>query len=136
MFSRLIGVANGKAVYGMCQMMPERNMNDLVTEGERLVSAYLHAHEELERAKRDVTGSECSVRTAEEALAKWLMPADMKPGEKIAVWRGDSLFQVELVPRESYAVGGDEEGKVRIDHVPKVTVRKRGKHFYKLREAV
>ena len=47
------------------------------------------------------------------ALARWLMPDDMKVGEKIAVWHGSSLFQVELV-----SVGE-----------PIVTVRTRGKAF-------
>lgn len=111
-------------------------MSDLISDGERLVSAYLYAQEQLERAKREVIGSECSLNNAEEALAKWLMPADMAPGEKIAVWRGDSLFQVELAPRQAYEVGEDgSPGKVRIDHKAKVTVRLRGKDFNRLRLA-
>lgn len=106
-------------------------MGDLVTEGERLVSAFLYAQEGLERAKSGVNGAECDLANAERELAKWLMPADMAPGEKIAVWRGDSLFQVELAPIKSHAVGGQEH----VRHEPKVTVRMRGKDFHRLRLA-
>jgi hypothetical protein len=47
------------------------------------------------------------------ALAKWMLPEDVKEGEKIAVWFGDSLIQVEY-------------GYEHTD--PVVTVRARGKH--------
>jgi hypothetical protein len=109
-------------------------MSDLTSEGDRRVSIYLAAQENLRRAKSTLGSAECDASNAEASLAKWLMPSDMKPGEKIAVWRGDSLFQVELVPREAYAVGGDSDGKVVTDHVPKITVRLRGKNFGRLQE--
>jgi hypothetical protein len=105
-------------------------MNELTGEGERLVSNYLAAQENLERAKSGVVGAECALDNAETNLAKWLMPTDMKPGEKIAVWRGDSLFQVELVSRESVSEDG---GHRKFTLVPKITVRSRGKHFSDLR---
>jgi hypothetical protein len=105
-------------------------MNDLIREGENLVAIFLAAQTELERQKSVLSGAECELRNAESELAKWLMPDDMQPGEKIAVWRGDSLFQVELEPHTSYPVG---DGEPVVSYEPKVTVRSRGKHFSDLR---
>lgn len=105
-------------------------MTDLTREGEQLVSAYIRAEENLRQARSRVNGAECDMQNAETALAKWLMPTDMKPGEKIAVWRGDSLFQVELAPMEAYSTSGDT---VTVSQEPKVTVRTRGRKFSELR---
>lgn len=107
-------------------------MGDVVPEGERLIKAWLYAQTEIERIKRDLNRAECDERNAQAALAKWLMPSDMKPDEKIAIWFSDSLIQVELAPREAYQVGGEGDGKVIIDHVPKVTVRSRGKDLRRM----
>jgi len=108
-------------------------MDELVNDGERLVSRYMRAQEEVLTAKRELGRAETEAHNAEMELAKWLIPSDMKQGEKIAVWRGDSLFQVEMTPVESYSAGGDGEGKPVIRHEPRVTVRSRGKHFSELR---
>jgi|SRR5581483_1354338 len=102
---------------------------DVTREGERLLSCWLNAQEELQRAKNAVSRGECEVRNTESALAKWLMPPDMKPDEKIGVWVGDSLFQVELEPRDSFS--GD--GERHVSYEPKVTIRTRGKNFWRLK---
>jgi hypothetical protein len=104
-------------------------MAELTREGEDRTKRFLLAQESVRRAKDALNSAECELSNSEADLAKWLMPSDMKPGEKVAVWMSDSLFQVELVPRESY---GAEDGSVRIDHVPKVTIRTRGKHHHQL----
>lgn len=88
-------------------------MADVLPEGERLIKQWLSATERLERAKSEKNSAECDVVNAQNALAKWLLPDDAKPGEKIAVWFGDSLIQAE-VPQE---IGRDA----------KVTIRTRGK---------
>lgn len=108
-------------------------MNDVTAEGSRLITRWLQAVDGVERAKSALNRTQTEELNAQAELAKWLMPADMKPGEKIAVWHGDSLFQVELAPRESFSVPGGER---HIDHEPKVTVRTRGKHFSDLRRVV
>jgi hypothetical protein len=112
--------------------MEEEIMSDLTSEGDLLVREFLASQEALERARQDVNRAECNRNNAERALAKWLMPSDMEPGEKIGVWRGDSLFQVEMEPRMAYPVG-EGAGEPVVTHEPKVTVRTRGKHFSDLR---
>ena len=101
-------------------------MSELVSEGQRLVARFLSAGEEVRTAQQDQRRAEAELSNAEQALAKWLMPDDMKPGEKIAVWHGDSLFQVEMAPQTAHEV---ESGKPHVSYEPKVTVRTRGKHF-------
>jgi hypothetical protein len=91
-------------------------MGDLTREGENLVRDWLCAKQEVARLKAALNRAECDEVNAQIALAKWLMPSDMKVGEKIGVWQGDSLFQVEK--RES----GDTV----------VTVRTRGTKFHML----
>jgi len=107
-------------------------MSELTSEGMRLVADYLGSIQSVQQAKDRLGSAECDLSNTERALAKWLMPSDMKPGEKIGVWLGDSLFQVELEERKSYPVG---EGEPMVSHEPKVTVRYRGKEFDRLRRA-
>jgi len=103
---------------------------DVTADGARLIKAFLGAQEDLASAERSVSSSRCELNNAERALAKWLMPSDMKAGEKVAVWMGDSLFQVELAPQTAYAVEG---GEPVVRHEPKVTIRTRGHEFHRLR---
>lgn len=103
---------------------------DVTREGERVIQRWLDAQEDVKAAKSALTRAECEDANAHSALAKWLMPSDMKPGEKIGVWVGDSLFQVELVERKAYPAGVG--GEPHITHEPKVTVRTRGKNFWRL----
>jgi hypothetical protein len=87
-------------------------MSDLTSEGERLVEAWSGAKEALWRMKQGVVRAECDLQNSTNALSKWLLPEDAKPGEKICVWHGDRLIQVEVNPN-----GAD----------PTITVRKQGK---------
>lgn len=87
----------------------------LTSDGERLVKAWLGAQEQLATAKSMLNRSECDLANSQNALAKWMLPADAKPGEKIAVWHGDALIQVQV----------PAEGSDRRD--PVVTIRSRGK---------
>jgi len=72
-------------------------MSDVTNEGKRLIDAWVSATQALETAKSRVNSASCDVSNTTRALAKWLLPDDAKFGEKIAVWHGDSLIQVELV---------------------------------------
>ena len=86
-------------------------MSDVTNEGERLIQNWKDTQVALDRAKSNLTRAECDHSNAETALAKWLTPTDAAIGEKIAVWYGADLVQVEVV-----ATGKS----------PKVTWRKRG----------
>lgn len=89
--------------------------DELTSEGERLVKAWLDAKQEVDRTKSHLNRAECDVTNTQNALAKWMLPEDAKPGEKIAVWYGDSLIQVE-VPLQSHMTAP-------------ITIRKRGKRL-------
>jgi hypothetical protein len=92
-------------------------MNEVVSEGERLILAWTGAQEATRRARSDLTSCECDESNTRRALAAWLKPHDAKPGEKIAVWFGDNLVQVE--------VGGAPDGMPAGED--RVTIRTRGK---------
>lgn len=89
--------------------------NEVTSEGKRLIERWLSAQNELEHCKSRVNSAECDLSKSQRDLAKWLLPDDAKPGEKIAVWFGDSLIQVEA-PGSDITSGG-----------ARVSVRKRGK---------
>lgn len=92
--------------------------NELTSEGKALVSDWIHNLERVERLKREISRAEGDLFETEQRLAKWLAPDDMLTGEKIAVWRIDSLIQVERQPMDIYVV----------------TLRKRGKQFEYLKQ--
>lgn len=106
-------------------------MSDVTSEGQRLVTAWLRCVDEHRRKQQAVYDAARDVSEAEAALAKWLAPPDAKPGEKIAVWFGDSLIQVEVggvtPPMPEGATIGDGPSQT------KVTIRSRGKHFEELK---
>lgn len=104
-------------------------MNEITRDGSELVKRWLATVDELKRSKDAVNRADCDERNAQSALAKWLMPSDMGNGEKVAVWFGDSLIQVELAPVESFSPGSDV---AHVRYEPKVTVRLRGKRFGEL----
>lgn len=105
-------------------------MSDVTSEGDRLIRNWLRAAERVHQCKLELNTAECDLINAGEALAKWMKPPDAKPGEKIAVWFGDSLIQVEVggVPR-----GETVNGVGPAPTETSVTVRYRGKHFNELR---
>lgn len=88
---------------------------DLTKDGERLVQAWVRAQEEVESCKRHLNSAQTDLINSQNALGRWLLPDDAKPGEKIAVWHGDNLIQAEA-PETPFN-----------GHDIKVTVRKRGK---------
>lgn len=107
--------------------MPESH--SLTREGENLVRNWLTSQEHVRQQRSALNSAECDEANCHSALAKWLIPEDAKPGEKIAVWFGDSLIQVEVggVPQ-----GETHNGFAQALTSTKVTIRKRGKEFHRL----
>jgi hypothetical protein len=97
-------------------------MGDVTSEGQRLIANWLRAKQEEERTSRELSARERDTRDAARALAAWLLPDDAKPGEKIAVWWEDNLFQATKAP----APVGEQA------FTDEVIVRKRGKRFNEL----
>lgn len=98
----------------------------VTADGSRLIQDWIQATQRVRRLKEELNGAECAASNAEQALAKWLMPGDMKPGEKIAVWHLDSLFQVEIPMVTQYSEGGSPR---QVPGDPKVTIRTRGRRL-------
>lgn len=103
-------------------------MNEGLThEGLDLVKAWVAAHQQVRSARDTLARRECDLRDAENALARWMAPPVTKPqpGEKISVWCGDSLFQLEV----GGEMGGTPGDGPRAVHPDKVTIRYRGSKF-------
>lgn len=104
-------------------------MDKPTSEGQQLISTWLEAKAEVDRRADALRRAQSDAHAAEKALVTWMLPPAIaaKPGEKIAIWAGDSLIQVE--------VGGvvSGEGPVQDQSSTRVTVRFRGKHFSELR---
>ena len=88
------------------------NPEDTVTpEGRRRIEHWQHAQLEVRRCKDRLNSAETTLTNAIIELGKWLLPSDAIPGEKIAVWFGDSMIQAE----------------VRHNRDPLITIRTRGR---------
>lgn len=85
--------------------------SDVTSEGQRLIDAWLKHEECVWLAESELTRAKRNAEETKVSLAKWLLPDDAKFGEKIAIWHGDSLIQVEVETGDHYHV----------------TVRKRGR---------
>jgi hypothetical protein len=70
-------------------------MTEATQKGAALIDRYLATKEKVLQFKSSLRGAEAAAECAEKELAKWLAPDDIQPGEKIAVWHTDSLYQVE-----------------------------------------
>lgn len=83
----------------------------VVGEGQRLLEQWLHAKDRLRSAERQLNSVECDLRNTETELVRWLLPKEAVEGEKIGIWFGDSLIQVECTGHISPDL---PEGKVTI----------------------
>lgn len=97
----------------------------LIHEGSTLVKNWLGAQERLRRAESEVVSAQVDVANSARDLAKWMLPDDAKPGEKIAMWHGDSLIQIEVPQEQSHSIGGGSGGGGGTGSL--ITVRKRGR---------
>lgn len=76
--------------------------SQVTSDTERLVKNWLEAQEELRTAITNQQRKTTELHQAAEALAKFLLPADVKPGEKIGIWYGDSLILAEQTEAGEY----------------------------------
>ena len=88
---------------------------ELTREGRTLVDNWLLHTREVGYARNKLNSAEATRKEAEERLVDWMLPDDAGFGERIAVWDGDSLIQVEVTDRDRHG---------------KVSVRLRGKHLH------
>lgn len=112
---------------------------DPVSAAVRLIKEFEETKQLLNTARSDVVRRNLDMEQAERTLGEWLRPKDMVPGEKIGVWFGDSLYQVELEAVTSYPVAEGHPGTVIreklppiVSYIPRVTIRTRGKHHDEL----
>lgn len=75
--------------------MQKSEIGDVTSEGRRLIDGWTAAVTNERRVRTSLDSASQSRAAAEQALAKWLLPHDAKPGETIAIWYGDGLIQVE-----------------------------------------
>jgi hypothetical protein len=90
-------------------------MTDEVTsDGKECINRWKNAVDDIAKARSRLNSCDCELSNAATALARWMLPSDAQVGEKIAVWYGDSLVQVECTQAAPMKDG-------------KITVRSRGK---------
>ena len=63
-------------------------------EGLTLVKNWERAKEDFRQAQLTLDNRRNAYKAAEAALAKWMLPHDIQPNEKIAVWVGNNLIQI------------------------------------------
>ncbi len=71
-------------------------MSDVTRQGHDLIQAWVNAEEQMSAAYKRAHQAKALRDAARDALANWLLPEDAKEGEKIAVWNGASLIQIEV----------------------------------------
>lgn len=103
---------------------------NITQEGLELVRSWLRARALAKRAQDEYFRCNTECADAEKALAKWMAPPVIKPksGEKLAIWCGDSLIQLEVGGVTSKG-DGDGPGHMTSDQV---TVRFAGAKFAEL----
>lgn len=83
-------------------------------QGELVIVPWLRARKRVAELNAELARAEHEEEACALTVAVWLMPEDMKVGEKVAVWYLDGLIQVEARPRPE---------------PPVLTIRKRGREM-------
>lgn len=65
--------------------------------GEQLLKTWMEAAVEGERYRAQAQRYTQAELDAEQAFGKWLLPHDAQEGEKICMWNGPNLIQVQKV---------------------------------------
>lgn len=94
-----------------------KKTSDVTDKGKQLIEHYFRSMSRLSQAEQRLHSEKLVAIEAQIDLASWLLPEDAKNGEKIAVWYGDSLIQVEV---KSMTLEGDF-------CKTEITIRKRGR---------
>ncbi len=90
---------------------------EVTREGKTLIENWQRAVQYRDRAVNDLSRTNKTLAECESRLADWMLPEDVDVGEKIAIWYGDSLIQVEV--REPAP-----------NRLVRITIRLRGKHGF------
>lgn len=69
-------------------------IGNATAEGRGLLERWFATSRELERIKGHVNSAQCAYNNAHNALGKWMMPSDARPGEKFSIWFGDTMIEV------------------------------------------
>lgn len=88
--------------------LPEIDVHD---KGERLLLKWLDTRRRVSLAECELNSAQCALSNTETALLRLLLPQNIKAGEKIAIWFGDSLIQAECLDTN---IPGLPNGKVTI----------------------
>jgi hypothetical protein len=106
----------------------KQRKQSVTQEGFRVLSEWLRASNTAEAQRARMDAAYRDLEEAQEALVAWMLPPAIKaqPGERICIWFGDSLIQVE-VGGVCSNVGGNSHRTST-----KVTVRYQGREFHKL----
>lgn len=65
-------------------------------EGQKVIERWADAGKQVDYCKQQLNVAECEWHNATSAVVRWMLPVDVKMGEKICVWQGDALIQVEV----------------------------------------
>lgn len=105
-------------------------MEEVTQEGKRLIEAYKRTQARVISVESALSMARADATDAERELATWLRPSDMKNGETIGVWMGDSIFAVTLEPVSKFSIGDEYNWSQEVvAYEPRVTVRTRGRHY-------
>lgn len=64
------------------------------SDGMHLIREWHHAKEHVSKLKKQLEAAEDVAALAEDRLVKWMVPNDVRKGEVICIWVGDSLLRV------------------------------------------
>jgi aminopeptidase C len=86
-------------------------MSDLTIKTERLVDAWKHWSDKVEKAKSVLEQTIIEADIAETELARWLIPEDADPGEQFNVWHGSTILCAEKTMLGKFKVSIRKRGK-------------------------
>ena len=69
-------------------------MDEPTRDGKHFIERWQRAIKALQIADRAKNIAECELTNARDALGGWMVPDDVRIGETIGVWNGDSLISV------------------------------------------
>ena len=79
--------------------------------GLKLIERWTNAEKVKRHLVRDLAVADEDIDEAVNALGRWMAPGDMKVGETICVWHGNSLIAVKLTPDKSYEISVRKRGE-------------------------
>lgn len=80
---------------------------------DQLVARWDMAKTSVEGAKRLLNSSECDLRNATNALAKWLTPDDVQKDETFSIWKNGRLLSVQYNKATSNGIVWERQNSKR-----------------------